>query len=416
MMKQSVNPYIGLIPSDWKEIKNAYLFKKRRIIVGDDWDKTPLLSLTTEGVKYKDINNNEGKVPADYTGYQLAKEGDMILCLFDLDCSAVFADLSSLTGMVSPAYRVVECNDSLILNRFAKYWFDAIGFRRLYIFHSKSLRYTINEDIFNNIYTAVPSIEKQIKICDFLDSKISLIEKTLDELRKTIDVLKTYKRNKTTEICLTNCGEETISDERYGYLPYFPKSAQLMPIKFILKNVSIKDKGDETVLSLYRDIGVIPKDSRTDNHNVTGEDTNKYKYVEAGDFVINKMKAWQGSMAVSKYTGIISPAYHVCKFTKKDINLDYFHYLIRGVNYIPEFLKLSAGIRIGQWDLSFDDFSNIVVPLVSLNDQAKVVEKIEAFYPKVDLIVNKIEDLISKIETYKESLVFEYATGKKEVC
>ena len=70
-------------------------------------------------------------------------------------------------------------------------------------------------------------------------------------------------------------------------------------IKQVMRNKSIKGYPNETVLSLYREYGVIPKDSRTDNHNTTSEDTSNYKFVEVGDFVVNKMKAWQGSMAVS---------------------------------------------------------------------------------------------------------------------
>ena len=45
-------------------------------------------------------------------------------------------------------------------------------------------------------------------------------------------------------------------------------------------------------------------------------DVNK---VEIGDFVINKMKAWQGSMAISNYRGIVSPAYHVCSIKNSNI-------------------------------------------------------------------------------------------------
>lgn len=83
--------------------------------------------------------------------------------------------------------------------------------------------------------------------------------------------------------------------------------------KALFKNVSIKNHGDATVLSLYRELGVIPKDSRDDNHNVTSLDTDSYKYVEQGDLVINKMKAWSGSLGVSDYEGIVSPALRTTK-------------------------------------------------------------------------------------------------------
>ena len=81
---------------------------------------------------------------------------------------------------------------------------------------------------------------------------------------------------------------------------------------------------DRQVLSLYRDYGIVPKDSRDDNHNVTSEDTSSYRFVRVGDFVVNKMKAWQGSVAVSQYEGIVSPAYFVYEFIDESFDKKYF--------------------------------------------------------------------------------------------
>ena len=104
---------------------------------------------------------------------------------------------------------------------------------------------------------------------------------------------------------------------------------QVDKLKYHLLRNEPRNPGEQTVLSLYRELGVIPKDSRDDNHNVTSEDTSKYKYVRPGDFVINKMKAWQGSVAVSDYEGIVSPAYYVYNFTDEVFYKRYFHYLLR---------------------------------------------------------------------------------------
>ena len=81
------------------------------------------------------------------------------------------------------------------------------------------------------------------------------------------------------------------SEMRNSGIPWIgdiPKDWTVCFIKQIMRNKSIKGYPDEMVLSLYRDYGVVPKDSRDDNHNVTSEDTSSYKFVEVGDFVINK--------------------------------------------------------------------------------------------------------------------------------
>lgn len=142
-----------------------------------------------------------------------------------------------------------------------------------------------------------------------------------------------------------------------SWIGTIPKCWETDKLKYHLRRNEPRNPGDVVVLSLYRELGVIPKDSRDDNHNVTSEDTSKYKYVRPGDFVINKMKAWQGSVAVSEYEGIVSPAYFVYEFTDDTIFKRYFHYLLRSC-YKDEFMRLSGGIRVGQWDLPADALEN----------------------------------------------------------
>lgn len=102
-------------------------------------------------------------------------------------------------------------------------------------------------------------------------------------------------------------GYTEMKDSGIEWVGEIPKVWKVTRMKTILQNVSEKNHPDSTVLSLYRDLGVVPKNSRDDNHNVTSEDTSNYKFVRCGDLVINKMKAWQGSLAVSEFEGIVSP-------------------------------------------------------------------------------------------------------------
>lgn len=156
-----------------------------------------------------------------------------------------------------------------------------------------------------------------------------------------------------------------MKDSGFEWIGEIPVNWEVDKLKFHLKRNEPRNPGDTVVLSLYRELGVIPKDSRDDNHNVTSEDTSKYKYVQPGDFVINKMKAWQGSVAVSEYEGIVSPAYFIYKFTDGAFYRRYFHYLLRSC-YKDEFMRLSGGIRVGQWDLSsvaLDNTAVIIPPM-----------------------------------------------------
>ena len=189
-----------------------------------------------------------------------------------------------------------------------------------------------------------------------------------------------------------------------------PEGWKMCFIKQIMRNKSIKGFPNERVLSLYRDYGVVPKDSRDDNHNVTSDDTSSYKLVDDGDFVINKMKAWQGSMAVSEYRGIISPAYYICRFTTTDINKRYIHYLLRNDSYKTEYMRLSSGLRVGQWDLNIDDFLRIMMILPPLAEQQRIAEFLDRKCAEVDEMIALQEQIIEELKAYKQSVITEAVT------
>ena len=80
-------------------------------------------------------------------------------------------------------------------------------------------------------------------------------------------------------------------------------------IKNILTLRSEKNSGDRELLSVYLDKGVISySDSSGMQVHKPSDDLSNYQNVHVGDFVLNNQQAWRGSVGVSKYDGIISPA------------------------------------------------------------------------------------------------------------
>lgn len=198
-----------------------------------------------------------------------------------------------------------------------------------------------------------------------------------------------------------------------------PEGWEVSQLKYATRWKSEKGCPDAPVLSLYRDFGVVPKDSRNDNHNVTSLDTSNYKVVDIGDLVINKMKAWQGSMAVSDYRGIVSPAYHVCSITSNKVNKRYLHHLLRNPAYLPEYVRLSTGMRIGQWDLGFDDFKNIPFLIPPFDEQAKIADYLDNGCTSLDSILDKTHSSIEAYKKLKQAVITQAVTkgvrGKREM-
>ena len=210
-----------------------------------------------------------------------------------------------------------------------------------------------------------------------------------------------------------------MKDSGIEWIGEIPEGWEVSQLKYATRWKSEKGCPDAPVLSLYRDFGVVPKDSRNDNHNVTSLDTSNYKVVDIGDLVINKMKAWQGSMAVSDYRGIVSPAYHVCSITSSKINKRYLHHLLRNPAYLPEYARLSTGMRIGQWDLGFDDFKNIPFLIPPLDEQAKIADYLDNGCASLNAMHSKTRSSIEEYKKLKQAVITQAVTkgvrGEREM-
>lgn len=210
-----------------------------------------------------------------------------------------------------------------------------------------------------------------------------------------------------------------MKDSGIEWIGEIPEGWEVSQLKYATRWKSEKGCPDAPVLSLYRDFGVVPKDSRDDNHNVTSLDTSNYKVVDVGDLVINKMKAWQGSMAVSDYRGIVSPAYHVCSITSNKVNKRYLHHLLRNPAYLPEYARLSTGMRIGQWDLGFDDFKNIPFLIPPLDEQAKIADYLDNGCASLDATLSKTRSSIEEYKKLKQAVITQAVTkgvrGEREM-
>lgn len=183
------------------------------------------------------------------------------------------------------------------------------------------------------------------------------------------------------------------------WLPEIPEHWNIMQLRKYLSLVSIKGKGDKQLLSVTRENGVIERDTYNleENHNFVPEDLNGYKYVTPGQFVINKMKSWQGSYGVSDYEGIVSPAYFVCDLNFP--NKEYFSQAIRSRAYVDFFAQWSKGIRVGQWDLEPIALKSIPFFEPPIPEQNKIVAYLDK---RITLIENCKCQRERKLQTLNE--------------
>ena len=170
----------------------------------------------------------------------------------------------------------------------------------------------LNGAMIGEIIVPVPPVQEQEGIVTFLDRETGKIDALVEEQRRLIELLK-EKRQAVISHAVTKGLDPTapMKDSGVEWLGEVPAHWDIVPLRWLFHFVKRQEQATLEVLSVYREFGVIRKSSRDDNNNKTPEDLSKYQTVNVGDLVINKMKAWQGSVGVSTFTGITSPDYAV---------------------------------------------------------------------------------------------------------
>jgi type I restriction enzyme S subunit len=169
-------------------------------------------------------------------------------------------------------------------------------------------------------------------------------------------------------------------------------------------------------LSVFLDEGVVPRDSRVDNHNQLGEDLSKYLVVRPGDIVFNRLRAWQGGLGVSLYAGIVSPAYFVCRPVSSLVDSRYLHYLLRSAPYIAELARISKWMPPSQFDIPWECLRVLPVLIPPLEDQRRIARFLDIETGRIRDLVEKKRRMVALMNERIDSEILKIVGQSRLVC
>ena len=191
-------------------------------------------------------------------------------------------------------------------------------------------------------------------------------------------------------------------------LPSFgnvPKHWDIVPLCSITTLKSITNVGNEELLSVYLDKGVIRFDDVTEKRtNVTSLDLSKYQLVEEGDFVLNNQQAWRGSVGVSIYRGIVSPAYLVLKLSPK-VDAKFANYFFRNSAMVSQYLINSKGVGTIQRNLYWQHLKRSDVVLPPREEQIEIAEFLNQKTAEIDQAIAIKEQQIALLNERKQIVI-----------
>ncbi|MDY5410616.1 MAG: restriction endonuclease subunit S [Gemmiger sp.] len=193
----------------------------------------------------------------------------------------------------------------------------------------------------------------------------------------------------------------------FGTIPSTWKITKFKNLFFLR---STKNTGNRELLSVYLDKGVISySDSDGMQVHKPSESLAAYQNVEIGDFVLNNQQAWRGSVGVSKYHGIISPAYFVYSMTD-ECYAPYMNYLLRDSSMVHQYELASRGVGTIQRNLFAPWLKNSIVLIPPICEQKVIANFLDSQCSEIDAISADIQKEIEILEQYKRSVITEAVT------
>ena len=362
----------------------------------------------------------------DMTKYNVAHENDLLVNCMNVVAGS--AGVSKYYGAISPVYYALyprEVDNVWYYHyifRLFTFQRSLIGLGKGILMHESengklnTVRMRISMDYLGNVLLPVPPRDEQDKIVDYLNWKVSQLNRLINLKHKEIKAIEDLKKSVvSTAVTIGLDPSVEMKPSGVSWLGIIPKHWDIVKLRQILSSISVKNHPELPLLSVVREQGVIIRDveDQSSNRNYVPDDLSGYKVVKKGQFAMNKMKAWQGSYGVSDYTGIVSPAYFI--FDIRFDNLEYFHNAIRSKVYVNFFAQASDGIRPGQWDLQIDKMKEIPFIVPPAGEQIKIVEFIKESQQKHESAIDVLTKEVDALEEMKTHLISDVVTGKIDI-
>ena len=425
-MKDSGDNWIGSIPKEWnvKRIKNVVVsMSKGNGITKDE----VILNGDTPCVRYGEIYSkydngftrcisatNVHLIPSpQYFGYgdilcaatgELVEEiGKSVVYLGDGRCLAG-GDIIVIHHNQVPSFfnYSLNCHCSQAQKSCKK--------TKLKVVH-------ISTSDIGSVIMALPPIEEQRRIADFLDRKCADIDNVLLMTKTSIKEYKKLKQSVITEAVTKGIrGERPMKDSGIEWIGEIPEEWTV--IKF---GYCAHIKSNLVDPSLYPDYPQIAPDViGKGNAKIEGEITSVKEsgiiswnhLFSKGQIIYSKIRPLLNKLIIAPFDGLCSADMYPIE---SDLDISFTKYMMLS-SYFLEQVKQVTEDRVKMPKVNQEELSafKVVIPPCK-SEQVAIASYLDQKCSEIDSLIASKEKFIAKLESYKKSLIYEYATGKKEV-
>lgn len=413
-MKDSGVLWLGKVPKHWEMERAKWLFRKMDRPVRDD---DAVVTCFRDGI----VTLRKNRRVRGFTeslkeiGYQGIRCGDLVIHAMDAFAGAI--GVADSDGKGTPVYLVCEPAPGVNAHYYAytvremarSQWIQALakGIRE----RSTDFRF----DGFGSQTVPLPPLPEQTAIVRFLDHADRRIRRYIRAKQKLVKLLEEEKQA-IIHLAVTRGLDPNVRLKQLGSAPGFQVNAtwQVARLCQISHIRSEKNRPDFDLLSVFLGRGVIPYSEGGGQVHKPSLDLAGYQVVYPCDLVLNNQQAWRGSVGVSKYGGIISPAYIVMGLTDA-FDSRFADYLFQSRVMVSQFVTASKGVGDIQRDIHTPWLKNTRVPIPLLEEQQAVAAHLDNELADIARQLSVCEREIALLREYRTRLIADVVTGKLDV-
>jgi type I restriction enzyme S subunit len=395
-----------------------------KIVRGVPADSEVVTAFRDGFVGPRSMRREEGFTFSDLEqGYQGVQTGDLVF--HGLDGFAGAFGVAVAAGRCTPVYHVIRCehDDS----RYVAYALRVAAAADLLEVQVPSTRQRAvdfrNWSTLSPLGLPRPSLDEQRAIADFLDDQVARIEAIIAAREQQASLVEDQARARVEELIFPHNvqARPVLPMSSADYADPFARTSLPCDWKRFRLRQLLNKRGDVSggvgrLLSVFLDRGVVPFDEAgPDRVHNPSLDLGKYQMVKISDLVMNNQQAWRGSVGVSSYAGIISPAYHV--YALDDVLDPYWaNFAFRSRPMVFLYEQVSRGVGNIQRNLDGTGLLSLPIVVPDKTSQRRSAVAASHIETEASQTLQGLRDSVRLLREFSGSLMAAAVTGEFDVA
>ena len=428
-MKESGIDWIGQIPEEWEVDFVNHIFEEHKQKNKGNKEKN-LLSLSYGHIIRKSIDTSFGLLPESFDTYNIIKRGDIVLRLTDLqnDKRSLRVGLARENGIITSAYLTLRLKNICCSDSYMYYLLHMYDICKVFYNFGGGVRQGGTWSDIYKMELLIPPKNEQQKISDFLDKKTAQLDKVKALLGEQIQKLKDYRASLIYET-VTKGLDKTVpmKDSGIDWIGQIPEEWEVSKLEQYVdifgrigfRGYTTNDIVNEGEGAISYSPSNIIDYSVIDNNNTyiswSKYDESPEIQIKTGDVLYVKTGSSYGKAGiVNKLSNkaTINPQLVVLK-PKKNTDSRLINYFLNSSVGKDQSELIVGGSTIPT--ITQESIKKMIFPKMSFEEQQKIVDFLDKKTIQIDKLIQIKNQQIENINKQRQTLIYDYVTGKRRV-